>query len=117
FADADRRDPAGARRSRPPGEGPLYRLLDATGMAGRRGTMERPISRASPLRLVPGGVQPLGAPARHRDAADAAGLRSRPDPVRAARQRPLDRQVQAPYAAARWRPLELHATRRRPLLD
>src|SRR6202040_4218963 len=58
--DADRGDLAGARRSRPAREGPLYRLLDPAGLAGRRGAMDGPASRTSPFRLVPGGGKPLG---------------------------------------------------------
>ena len=45
-ADADRGDAARARRSRAAGQGPLYRLLVAVGLAGRRGAMDLDASRA-----------------------------------------------------------------------
>ena len=56
-ADADRGDVARARRSRPPGQGPLHRLLELSGLAGRRGADGRG-RRTQPLRLLPGRIQP-----------------------------------------------------------
>ena len=44
-ADPDRGDVARARRSRAPGQGPLHRLLDPAGLAGRRGAVDLEASR------------------------------------------------------------------------
>ena len=80
-ADADRGDLAGARRPRAPGQGPLHRLLDLAGLAGRRGAVDGEASRPPPFHLVPGGIQPARARPRPRDDAGAGSLWSRADPV------------------------------------
>ena len=74
--------------------------------------------RAAPFHLVPGGLQPAGARARRRHDAGARSLRARADPVLAARQRAVDRQIPARHtAAARGRPARRHAAHRRALSD
>ena len=70
---ADRGDDARARRSRARRQGPLHRLLEPAGVAGRRCAMDRADRRPRPIRLGAGRVQPRQPVAGEGTAAGAAG--------------------------------------------
>src|SRR5205085_10613893 len=108
----DRRDAAGARRSRAPGQGPLYRLLDPVGLAGRRGALDLDAFRARAVYRLPGALQPARSRPRPRDAADDRGPRSGADPVLATGQWAVDRQIPPRRAAADRDPLRQPAAAR-----
>ncbi len=76
-ADADRGDPARARRPRPPGQGPLHRQFELSGVAHRRSRTDRAADERQPLRLLPGRIQPRGARHRKGSAAGGAGIQAR----------------------------------------
>ena len=92
--DPDRGDAARARRSRPPRQGALRRVLQPAGLASRRGPVDRPARRARSIRVLPGRIQLGGARAGARAHPDDGALRARAVAVFPARQRAFDRQIQ-----------------------
>ena len=65
-ADADGRDAARARRSRAPGQGPLHRQFELSGLADRRSGTDGAADERQPLRLLPGRIQPAWCAASRR---------------------------------------------------
>ena len=104
-ADADGRNPARARRSRPPGQGPLHRQFEFSGLAHCRSRNDGAADECQPLRLLPGRIQPRGARHRKRSAAGGAGIQARPAAVLPAGERAAHRQIQARRRRARRHPL------------
>ena len=89
---------AGPRRPRPPGEGPLRRLLELPHLPARPGDRPERDPRAGPLRLGPAPLQPPVPPDRARDAALLRRGGRRRDPLQPDRRGPPLRQArpQAP---------------------
>ena len=84
---ADRRDPAGARRPRAAGQGPLHRLLELPRLP--TGPLDRPVrgARHGAVRLGPAPLQPV-VPRERTGAVPAVRRgRHRGDPVQPARRR------------------------------
>ena len=114
-ADADRGNPARARRPDPAGQGALHRQFEFSGMAHRRGRVDGAADGRQPVRVVPGRIQPGGARHRKGSAAGGAGIQIGPAAVLPAGQRTADRQIQARRGRPRRHALCQGAGAARPL--
>ena len=97
----DRGDAARPRRSRPPGQGSLHRLLQPARLAGGRSAMDREERGVEPVRIVPGRI--LARRSQRGGAGIGTGnaeIRHGPVAVLSTRQRPADREIQAQRTAA-----------------
>ena len=90
---ADRGDPLGAHRPGPPGQGPLPRLLELRGLAGRRRRLDRAQRRARALRLGAEPLLPARPRPRGRGGPGLRGVRSRRAALLPAGVRPAHGQV------------------------
>ena len=109
---ADRREPGRPRRPRPPGQGPLHRLLQLPHLPAGAGRRPQRDARDHPVRLGPAPVQPAVPPDR---AGDAAVLRRggrRGHPLQPDRRRPAVGQAHPLRAAPGRHPLHPRHGRR-----